>query len=165
MHRILPVRTKGLGGRERFVLALATTLALLAFSCSDGSAAQTSPLTITTRTGDHVFHVEEALTKQTRERGLMHRETMADDHGMIFRFDRSRPVTMWMKNTPLSLDMIFVKADGEIAGIARKAQPFSTDIIASPEPVRFVIELKGGVAGSIDAKAGDHVSNRLIDEP
>jgi uncharacterized membrane protein (UPF0127 family) len=119
-------------------------------------------LTITTDTGVHVFHVEEALTEAERETGLMHRKSMPPDHGMLFRFPRTMQVMMWMKNTLIPLDMIFVCDDGTIAGIAADTTPLSERTIPSPERVRFVLELNAGTAAEIDAQPGDRVSGGVI---
>jgi uncharacterized membrane protein (UPF0127 family) len=89
---------------------------------------------------------------------------MAADHGMIFRFEETRPVMMWMKSTLIPLDMIFIREDGTVAGIKERATPLSLSIIASPEPVRYVLEVVGGTARSIGARPGDRVSTPLIDE-
>ena len=128
----------------------------------DASAGGTSRLSIFTRSGIYVFLVEEALTEAERERGLMNRKTMAPDHGMIFVFPSSGPVSFWMKDTLIPLDMLFVRADGTVAGVVANAEPLSERIIPSPGPVRFVIELDGGRAAEIDARPGDRVENHLI---
>jgi uncharacterized membrane protein (UPF0127 family) len=125
-------------------------------------AAGTDRLTITTETGEHVFQVERAVTAGEREVGLMNRKTLPRDAGMIFRFDETQPVSMWMKNTLIPLDMVFVREDGTVAGVHENAVPLSEDIIPSPGPVRFVVELAGGVASEIHLRKGDKVSHPLI---
>ncbi|KGF70235.1 hypothetical protein LL06_06260 [Hoeflea sp. BAL378] len=113
------------------------------------------PLVITTRSGEVSFSVELAVTPQTRASGLMHRQSMDADHGMLFRFDQTRQVLMWMKNTPLSLDMLFIDDDGTIVGIAEGTTPFSEAIVASPGPVRYVLELNAGTAKRDGIAVGD----------
>ena len=75
----------------------------------------------------------------------MYRRSMPDDHGMLFAFDQSEPLAFWMKNTPMPLDLVFVSSRGEVRAV-RQGTPFSTDIISPNEPVRFVLELKAGMA-------------------
>ncbi|MET3585301.1 uncharacterized membrane protein (UPF0127 family) [Pseudorhizobium tarimense] len=111
----------------------------------------------------HTFEVELALTPQERSQGLMHRESMPADHGMLFDFGESRPVSMWMKNTPLPLDMVFIQRDGTISHIYERAVPFSETIIDSRGPVAYVLELNGGRADELGIDVGDRVINKRID--
>ena len=122
------------------------------------------PLVITTTAGPVSFGVELALTAADRATGLMHRQDMAADHGMLFRFDQTRQVLMWMKNTPLPLDMLFIDDDGTIVGIAKDTTPFSEAIIASPGPVRYVLELNAGTAERMGIAVGDVARHRAISE-
>lgn len=105
----------------------------------------------------HDFTVEVATTREQLMQGLMFRRTLAHDAGMIFDFGQTKPVSMWMKNTLIPLDMIFVGADGIVTGVAERAIPQSTEIISSPGPVRAVIEVDGGQAQADGIKAGDKV--------
>lgn len=114
-------------------------------------------LEIVTSNGSFRFSVEIADESEERSRGLMFRETMLPTHGMLFDFGETAPIMMWMKNTPLSLDMLFIKEDGTIARIADNTTPFSTAIISSGEPVSHVLELNAGIAKQIGAKPGDRV--------
>lgn len=125
-------------------------------------AGETDRLTIATETGEHVFRIEQAVTPKEREVGLMNRKGLPHDSGMIFRFEETQPVAMWMKNTLIPLDMVFVREDGTVAGVHENAVPLSETIIPSPEPVRFVVELAGGVAEEIHLRAGDRVTHPLI---
>lgn len=121
-------------------------------------------LLIQTRSGKvHRFDVELALTTEQRSQGLMHRESMAQDHGMLFDFGETRPVSMWMRNTPLPLDMLFIQRDGTISHIHRKAVPFSEAIIDSRGPVNYVLELNGGRAAALGIDVGDRVMSKRID--
>ena len=101
-------------------------------------------------------------TDADRSRGLMFRRTMAPNHGMLFDFERTEPVAMWMKNTYLPLDMLFIRADGTIALVAADTEPLSTAIIQSPEPVLSVLELNAGTAAKLGLKVGDRVEHPLF---
>lgn len=121
-------------------------------------------LLIQTKDGKtHKFDVELALTSEQRSQGLMHRETMAPDQGMLFDFGENRPVAMWMKNTPLPLDMLFIQRDGTISHIHKRAVPFSEAIIDSRGPVAYVLELNGGRADALGVTTGDRVISKRID--
>ena len=93
----------------------------------------------------------------------MFREKMLPTHGMLFDFQKTEAIAMWMKNTPLSLDMVFIKPDGTIARIERNTKPFSTDTILSEEPVSHVLELNAGITLQIGLKAGDRIMHRFFE--
>ncbi|MBX9933152.1 MAG: DUF192 domain-containing protein [Methylobacterium sp.] len=122
----------------------------------------TEPLSIATRKGNHAFNVEVMRDDESRSRGLMFRRSMAADHGMLFDFEKVAPVAMWMKNTYLSLDMLFIRPDGSIARIATDAEPQSTRVIPSGEPVLAVLELNAGTAVKLGLAAGDRVLHPLF---
>ena len=88
--------------------------------------------------------VELAVTPEEWEHGLMGRTDLADDAGMLFDFGAERPIAMWMKDTPLSLDMLFIADNGRVVAIARDTVPFSEAVIRAPQPVRYVLEVRGG---------------------
>jgi uncharacterized membrane protein (UPF0127 family) len=115
------------------------------------------PLEIVTASGTHVFNVEVARSERERERGLMYRRSLPQDQGMLFLFRSEQPVAMWMKNTYISLDMVFVSRKGRVVSIARNAVPLSETIIPSGGPVYAVIELAGGSADAIGLAVGDRV--------
>ena len=120
-------------------------------------------LTIVTRSGQrHSFQVEVARNQNDRAQGLMFRRSMAPDRGMLFDFERVEPVSMWMQNTYLSLDMLFVRPDGTIARIAANTEPLSTRTIPSGEPVLSVLELNAGTAARLEIKAGDRIEHPLF---
>lgn len=119
-------------------------------------------LNIQTASGEKSFGLEIADTDQKRSAGLMYRKDFPADRAMIFVFGEERPVMMWMANTPLPLDMLFVRNDGSIARVAENTVPFSKDIVASGEPVAFVIEVNAGIAAKLGIKAGDTVKHRII---
>ena len=113
---------------------------------------------ITTRNGSVAFSVEVAVTPQERSVGLMHRRELAADHGMIFDFRAEQNVLMWMRNTYLPLDMLFIDASGAIRHIAKRTIPLSERTISSPVPVRYVLEINGGLADKLKIAIGDTVS-------
>ena len=143
--------------------ALALAL-LLPFLLAAAALAQTfEPLTIVTQGGQrHLFQVEVARNQNDRAQGLMFRRSMAPDRGMLFDFERVEPVSMWMQNTYLSLDMLFVRPDGTIARIAANTEPLSTRTIGSGEPVLSVLELNAGTAARLGIKAGDRIEHPLF---
>jgi uncharacterized protein len=110
----------------------------------------------------HVFQTEVMKTPEQRAKGLMFRQFMPDDRGMLFDFDREEPVTMWMRNTYIPLDMVFIRANGAIHRIHERAQPLDETTISAGAPVRFVLEINGGVAAKLGLKAGDKVRHPLI---
>jgi len=119
-------------------------------------------LEVKTAAGNFRFSVEIADDARERSAGLMFRETMLPTHGMLFDFKTEAVVTMWMENTPLSLDMIFIRPDGTVARIATDTVPFSRDIISSGEPVSHVLELNAGITRQIGLKVGDKIAHRLF---
>jgi uncharacterized membrane protein (UPF0127 family) len=120
-----------------------------------------APLTIETAGGERSFTIEVADDQSERSQGLMFRETMDDDHGMLFVFEQSRPVGFWMKNTPMPLDLVFIGQDGRITGVL-PGEPFSEALIASGLPVRFVLELKRGTAERLGIGDGNLVRHPAI---
>ncbi|MBU4530677.1 MAG: DUF192 domain-containing protein [Hoeflea sp.] len=143
-------------------LALTAAFSHQASALADVLPTDSEPLVITTGNGPVSFSVELALTPETRASGLMHRQSMDSDHGMLFRFDQTRQVLMWMKNTPLPLDMLFIDDAGTIVGIAEDTTPFSENVIASPGPVRYVLELNAGTAGRKSISVGDRARHHAI---
>lgn len=119
------------------------------------------PLVAVTKGGERSFSIEIADTSAEREAGLMFRQRMADDHGMLFVFEEPREVNFWMKNTPLPLDLIFVGKDGKIRAI-KQGEPQSEAIISPGMPVRFVLELKAGTAARDGIEDGDLLRHPAI---
>lgn len=118
---------------------------------------------IGTAAGVRLFHVELAETPEQRARGLMFRRALAPDAGMLFLFpERERP-TMWMANTWLPLDMLFIAADGRIVHLFPNAVPRSRLTVSSPRPARMVLELGGGTARRLGIAPGDRLSWRRVD--
>lgn len=103
------------------------------------------------------FKVEIASTPEEQARGLMFRRKVADGTGMLFLFDPPQPVSFWMKNTLVPLDMLFVRADGTVAQIATRAKPLDETPIPCPEAIRAVLEIGGGQAAALGLKVGDRL--------
>jgi uncharacterized membrane protein (UPF0127 family) len=137
---------------------------LLAIAWTAAATAQElERLSIATKAGDRrVFQVEVARTPDRRAQGLMYRRSMPEDHGMLFDFERVEPVSMWMQNTYLPLDMLFIRPDGTIARIAANTEPLSTRTIPSGEPVLAVLELNAGAAARLGIRPGDKVEHTLF---
>lgn len=122
-------------------------------------------LEVVTAKARHPFHIEIAADDATRAQGLMFRTELAPDAGMLFDFRREQPVFFWMKNTYVSLDMIFARADGTIATIAQATTPLSEAIVPSGEPVRFVLEVPAGTAKRLGLARGDRLVHPAIPAP
>lgn len=134
-----------------------------------GAAAASAPhfaselLSVTSQGGKvHPFTVELASNDAQREYGLMYRTEMAPDHGMLFDFKTPQRVQMWMENTVLPLDMLFLDAAGTVTHITENAVPYSQTIIDSGGPVTYVVELNGGIVKKLGLAVGDHVRSPTI---
>jgi len=142
---------------------LALIAAGIAFAASlPAHAASVEQLEIATKGGVRVFEVEMAVTPQEQEQGLMYRRELADGKGMLFDMGKERPAVFWMKNTYVSLDMIFIRADGSIARIAHGTTPLSEARIESGVPVRGVLEVVAGTAKRYGIAPGDRVGHRIF---
>lgn len=123
----------------------------------------TVPLTIITHDGKgHVFRVELATTPTEQETGLMFRKSVASDGGMLFVWKGARDSQMWMKNTLVPLDMIFIGTDGTIKAVVENTVPESLAVIDSQVAVRATLELAGGTASRLDIRVGDKVECRAL---
>jgi len=143
-------------------LAAVLVVAGMAVAIGSVRAASFQPLEIVTRNGVQVFSVEMATTEQEKQTGLMYRKELADGKGMLFDFNPKQEVSMWMKNTYVSLDMIFIRADGRILRIAENTEPMSTKIISSQGPARAVLEVVAGTAQKYGIRPGDRVAHPLF---
>lgn len=154
----------GMLDRRAFLLMLASVLTSLpAFSVSaELQQFPTSELTIISSTGPHRFKVEVAETPAQMTQGLMFRRSLAADGGMLFDYKEPTMATMWMRNTLIPLDMLFVDAQGRIVNIRQRAVPQSLDVIAAATPVRAVIELNGGTAARLGIAPGDRVIHPIF---
>jgi len=123
-----------------------------------GQSSETIPLVIRTATGTRNFRVEVARTEAEQEKGLMYRSSLPEDGGMLFPYSQAEPRSFWMKNTIISLDIIFIRADGSIARIAEETVPQFLDPVTSGEPAIAVLEIAGGRAAALGIAEGDHVS-------
>jgi uncharacterized membrane protein (UPF0127 family) len=140
-------------------------LALLASVVSGPGRAQAqdyATVTVVSASGPHAFKVELAETPAQMEQGLMFRRELAPDAGMLFDFKTPIVATMWMRNTLIPLDMLFVGGDSRIVNIHERAVPQSDAIIAAAAPVRAVIELNGGTAARFGIKPGDRVVGSIF---
>jgi uncharacterized protein len=136
-------------------MIVAVLLGLLPLAaCSDETR-----LVIHTQTGDHTFTVEVVDTPESRAQGLMYRQSLADDAGMLFDFEEVREVSFWMRNTFIPLDMIFISPDGTVETVHEQAQPLDPTSIPSGVPVRFVLEIPGGRSAAIGLRPGDTISH------
>ncbi len=121
---------------------------------------ETEELTIVSNGQRHRFRVEMAISPQQMQQGLMFRRQMDADAGMLFLHDSEREQAMWMMNTFIPLDMLFIRRDGTISHIAQRTVPHSTATISSNGPVLAVLELNGGTAQRLGLKVGDRVEHR-----
>ena len=144
-----------------FVL-IALWLAGAADLRAEEAATRLEQLDIVTSSGSHPFLVEVMRTEAERERGLMFRRALPQDRGMLFDFGSERLVQMWMKNTYLPLDMIFLSKSGKVVGLAEDAEPLSERIISSGAPAAGVVELNAGVVARIGVRIGDSVRHPLF---
>ena len=103
------------------------------------------------------IEIEVAEAPKEKELGLMFRTQLADNQGMLFPYDSPREITMWMRNTYIPLDMVFIRADGVVHRIERRAEPLSERVISSQGPVSAVLEMAGGATEKLGLKPGDRV--------
>jgi len=138
-------------------VALAALIALFGVSAAALERFDTAPLTIETADGPVALTVEMADTTAQKAQGLMFRKTLAEDRGMLFDYGAPRTIRMWMRNTFIPLDMIFIGADGRVVDIAERTTPMSERIIASRAQARAVLEVNGGAADRWGVALGDRV--------
>lgn len=120
------------------------------------------PLVIETPTGPKTFQVEVAATGRQREVGLMCRQSLAADKGMLFDFRKPQPVAFWMRNTLIPLDIVYIRPDGRILSIARNARPLDESLIPSGGVILGVLELRGGRAAELGLLPGDKVRHGMF---
>jgi uncharacterized protein len=150
---------------RRVLFPLLATLVAGLTGVSLGTELQQFPkseLTIVSATGRHRFKVEVAETAAQMTQGLMFRRSLAPDAGMVFDYKQPTAATMWMRNTLIPLDMLFVDEQGRIVNIHQRAVPESLDVIAAAAPVRAVIELNGGTAARLGIAPGDQVVHPIF---
>jgi uncharacterized membrane protein (UPF0127 family) len=145
--------------RARFVglLLAALVVAFPLAACSDENRA-----VLHTAKGEFAFHVEIADNDAERAKGLMFRQELAADAGMLFDFGQERQTSFWMQNTYIPLDMVFISAEGIVRNIHMNARPLDTTAIPSDGPVRFVLEIPGGRSQEIGLAVGDRLENDRV---
>ena len=143
----------------RFALALLTLCAAPIGARADGTLER---LSIVTASGPHAFQVEVMRNDEDRERGLMYRRFLPADRGMLFDFKTAQPVMMWMKNTYIPLDMVFIGPDGRVVSTAQNAEPLSEKIIPSNGKALGVLEVNAGTVAKIGVQPGDRVEHALF---
>ena len=146
--------------RRRLVMAAAVVVS--AFAAASVRAAETQTLEIVTAGGVHSFSVEVMTNDADRAKGLMFRRELPEGRGMLFDFQREQDIAMWMKNTYIPLDMIFIRGDGTIRRIAENTTPLSEATIPSGGPVRGVLEVIAGTARKFGIKPGDRVAHPIF---
>jgi uncharacterized protein len=140
-----------------FLLVLTTASSAMA----EGPA-PIEQISIVTEQTASLVTAEIADTEELRNRGLMFRHILPEGHAMLFDFGKPRPAAMWMKNTYMSLDMLFIRADGTVAAIAENTEPLSEQTISVQEPVRGVLELPAGTAKKLGIRRDDRIYHRIF---
>ena len=151
--------------KQVIVVVLACFLWLTGSSAALPESAQISklePVTVASDASVTMFTAEIADTEELRKRGLMFRHLLPEDKAMLFDYGKPRPVAMWMKNTNISLDMLFIREDGTIAAIAENTVPQSLDTISVQEPVRGVLEMAAGTVKRLGLRPNDRVYHRIF---
>lgn len=156
-----PARGLGWPDRRRFAL-IVLAAGLLAAAPAPQKGLPKAPLDIVTRHGVAHFMVDVADTETSRETGLMWVKSLAPNRGMLFDFKTVQPVSFWMKNTLIPLDMVFIAADGRVVSVASDAVPMTETQIPSGGPVLGVLEIPGGRAAQLGIEAGDEVRARIF---
>lgn len=128
-------------------------------ACSENS----SDLKIVTESGTVTFSVELVDTPALRSKGLMFRQELAPNSGMIFDFLDEKEVSFWMRNTFIPLDLIFIDGTGSIVNIHENARPFDETSIPSGQPVRFVFEIAGGQSKILNIQVGDQIEFHVLE--
>ena len=121
-----------------------------------------SKLRVVTKSGKHEFIVEIAVTDRQHAQGLMFRQSLAKNAGMLFDYKVPTSITMWMKNTYIPLDMIFIGNDGRVINVVQRAIPFSENVISSLGKARGVLEVNGGTASRLGIMPGDKILHRIF---
>jgi uncharacterized membrane protein (UPF0127 family) len=149
--------------RQHSILSM---LALVAFALLGAPASPRAlalePLEIVSKSGVHTFAVEMAVTPEEQAKGLMFRRELPEGQGMLFDFHQEQPATFWMKNTYVSLDMIFIRGDGRILRVAENTVPLSEALVPSGGPVRAVLEVVAGTARKLGIAPGDRVAHPIF---
>jgi uncharacterized protein len=153
--------SRGLDPIRTLAFAVVLAAAWLMAPLPAGSAEQQT-LEIVSKSGVHVFTVELAVSDEERQKGLMFRRSLPESQGMLFDFKADQDISMWMRNTYVSLDMIFIRGDGRILRIAENTPTESDRIIPSGGPVRAVLEVVAGTAKKLGIAPGDTVGSPIF---
>ncbi len=156
-------------GLPACLIASVAFILLLLAGCGEGNA-QTDPVAEPSPRPDYPtvqleplggapveVRVEIVATPESRARGLMFRESLTPGTGMLFIFPETRPLSFWMRNTPISLDILYLDPSGTIINIHRNTTPYSEKSLPSERPARFVLEVPGGYCAQVGVRAGDRV--------
>lgn len=173
--QIVPARPTACSIRVSLLLIALVWLTPLAWAQGEGGGAgattsqpavdsptSTEAVTLNTDHGFFVINAEVARTPAQREKGLMNRDELPEDRGMLFLWEEPLPVTMWMRNTRLSLDMIFIKPSGVVHRIVSNTVPYSEDLISSRGDVLAVLEVQGGLAERIGLRPGHRIHHHAF---
>ncbi len=153
-----------------FYILIAAVVAVLAVEFFNSSEQQEivfprEKLTIETAAGKAFeFKIEVATTPEQQARGLMFRRHMEENAGMLFLFQNEQDISFWMKNTYISLDMLFIDRTGKIVDIAKSTVPMSTAQIRSKEPAIAVLEILGGLSNELTIETGDRVRHSFFEK-
>lgn len=153
--------------RSRYVCGILLMMGLAGYVFSGQSSAQLqklqtfekSKLAIQTKSGRHEFVVEIARRPKQQAQGLMFRRKLAPDAGMLFLYGTAERASMWMKNTLIPLDLIYINGTGKIVGFHERAVPQSLEVITSKQPVRAVLEVNAGIVARLQIAIGDTVAH------
>jgi uncharacterized membrane protein (UPF0127 family) len=146
------------------LLILSIWLSTTAATFDPGAPPAVEPLTIETAAGvKHIFKVEVVKDDKVRDRGLMFRQSLPDDGGMLFDYDPPQSIAFWMKNTYIPLDIVFIDAKGVILNIAADTTPLSLQQLPSAGEARGVLEVKGGTTARFGIRQGDRVRHRIFE--
>ena len=146
-------------------LAIALIMTMLPIAAGAVEPARLEPVVVETAEGRFTFTAEIADTPELRQRGLMFRHQLPEDRAMLFDWGEVQPISMWMRNTYVSLDMVFIAADGRVVRVAKSTEPLSDATIASGVPVAAVLEVVAGTADRIGLKPGDRVHHPMFPGP
>jgi hypothetical protein len=154
-------RDRGVARRAALFAFLALA-GLLCLPASSEAEMSRETLTLVTATGERKIDIEVARTPDEQARGLMFRTSLPDTAGMLFPYAQPRVLTMWMKNTYIPLDMVFIRPDGIVHRIEVRTEPLSEAVISSGAPMAAVLELAGGASERLGLKPGDKVVHPLF---
>ena len=125
---------------------------------------KTDTVSIKTKTSEYIFNIELAISPQERSRGLMHRQSISQNEGMLFVYPKNQVIKMWMKNTLIPLDMIFIKDNGEIEKIFKMTTPKDLTALGPEIKLKAVLEVNGGLTTYLDIKKGDYILHESLKE-